>query len=183
MFDRFKRLDFKARIYLIYAVGVVIYIAFSGGLNPNAEDLGTAAGALLSFAILLGPLFYVKEKNIKVKNPRPVFIEPPAWLTLLLVIPAIIASAISIVIIFLIIAFAVEVLVVINPAFDIINQVFKEGTFGFGMLMMTSIMLTFFWPVIMYSIYVMTHYERNIPISSPEWKRARAERKALRHTS
>lgn len=150
-------------IMLIYSSDVDIF----GKANGST---GVLIGCMLSIFLLLVPLGYIRLKNVKVKNPKPIFVEP---------------SGITLVpVSFLItgLMFFIFILIVSIPPFSFILDEVNKDTFIGTFTMTCVILFSLFGHMIGYGIYIHTHYIRVVEYNTPEWKKIRADRKAAKRT-
>lgn len=164
-----RNLSKKTYTYIIRISLLLIWLIFGSSvsiLSPTNESLGVLF-ALLSFLFLsLGLVIYIKVRNIKVKNPKPLFVEPSIWIIAPLVF---IASGLTFLTLMIIITFSP-----LNPY--IINQIDK-GTFIGGFAAIFIFFFSIYAPIITYGIYVKTHYKQVIRYRSTEWKEIKAKNK------
>ena len=156
----------------IVAVGFsLLWLIFGSSvsiLSPTNGSLGALFGCLFSLAAILGPIYYVKLRNITIKNPKPLFVEPSIWVAFPL---AILASGLL---------FLVYMLVLSVPAFGFLLDPPEKETFIGTAVMMTVIITSFGGPVTIYCVYILTHYKRIVGYNSAEWKKIKSDRKASR---
>lgn len=171
MYNRFKKLDAKMRAAIVSITLSLVWLIFGSSvsiLSPTAGKIGVLFGGLSAVFICLGPLWYVKLKNIKVKNPRPTFIEPPASLAILVY--------------FVIVGkLCLCCLIIVSlPPVAALIELMGDDSFMSNSLMMFILLTGLSGPACVYVIYILMHYKRIIQYNTPEWKRLRAERKAAK---
>lgn len=133
----------------------------------NIADAGAMAGGIVALVLILGPLTYVYKGGAKFKNQRPVYIEPPLWKLLPLMLLAIAAS------IFLFIMILAIIMLIYPPIENIFGDV--ENPIG-SSFMVCGIILAFFAPMIIYGIVIKLRYKKIIEYGTPEWKEERKRR-------
>jgi hypothetical protein len=110
--------------------------------GANTASFGIAVGTLLTCVILFGPVVWVGAKKIKVKNTRPVFVEPKQWQLALLWL------ATSCVL-------AIVAIVVLTLAFrgDSLDRILDADGFLSGLIVTPAILTVMFGFITIYAIY------------------------------
>lgn len=155
---------------LIISIITLIYVSDVNIFEKPNGNTGVLLGCLLGIFLLLIPLGYIRLKNIKVKNPKPLFIEPNA----VIVTPLYLLS--------IGVAFFIFILIVSIPPFNFILDELDKDTFIGTFTMTCVILFSMFGPLIGYAIYIYTHFARIVEYNTPEWKKIRADRKAAKRT-
>lgn len=170
MYGRFTKLSSKNQAAVISMTLSVIWLLFGSSVNilsPTNGNLGFLFGSFSALLVLLGPLFYVKVRKIRVKNAKPLLIEPSAWLVAPL---SFIATGIFFFFCFVVIA-------ILSPgAVDAMDN----ETFLSNAITTFILLLGVTGPMGVYGIYTLTHYKKIIQYGTPEWKKVKAERKAAK---
>lgn len=140
--------------------------------NPDLASngtLGSYIGGIFALIVLLGPLFYVVLAKIKVKNVKPLFVEPSIWVAFPLFAVASFA------------VFIIYALLLITPPLAFLQNEMENDTFIGVAFVLFMIITTMFGPIIAASIYWHTHFQKIVGYNTPEWRAIRAERKGSKN--
>ena len=148
----------KAGIESLITIAAVLLISVFFGEGSVSERAGIVVGSLIVFVACFGPVIYVQHKDIKVKRPKPYFVEP----RMLIAVPLyLVLSAVT----FLI-------LIVITNIGEVGESVQRElesdslfGNTYVSILIFSSILV----PVAIYMIIISTRYRRIIEYGTKEW--------------
>lgn len=150
---------------LVLAVTIILGLIASRRL-PTETEWAIGIGAALSIFVWLGPIILVSGYGLKIKNPKPTFVEPKLrYLTPLLVV--------SWVIIFL----AIEVIIALTPAAEYINNEVDKDTFRGNFIMSLIIFSSFFIPISLYMIWISTRYKKIVEYGTSDWHSIQAKRR------
>lgn len=134
--------------------------------KPDAGGAGFWLGCMLALFAILGSLYYVHLTGMKVKNPRPVFVEPPLWKAA----PVILVSMTVSVFAFFIL---LGIVMVVDPRVE--QAIVDANSFIGNAVMAFGLVTSFFAPVIIYSIAIKMRYVKVIEYGTPEWKKIRGK--------
>lgn len=150
---------------LITVIFSVVSLLFGSSVNilaPTNGGLGLLFGFLLTLIIIIAPIYYVTSTSVKVRNPKPLFIEPSPWVSIPLFF---IASALL---------FLVLTIILAIPPLDSIAAELGKDTFLGNAAMMVILFTSFFGPITLFFVYTRTRYKRVIEYNTTEWKRIKA---------
>ncbi len=137
-------------------------LALVVGEEPLPARVAIGLGAFTSLVAWIGPLLYIQAKNIKIKSPKPRFIEP----RLLILVPLILISWI----------FTFILLVVINGLIglgDILERELENETILGYFYMSFFFFSSAFAPLSIYMIWITTRYKKIVEYGSSEWYKQR----------
>lgn len=160
------KLNDKSRAQLTTMVFLVVSLVFGSSasiLSPTNGSLGALFGTFFSFAVLLGPLFYIRINDIHVKRPKPLYITPSGWI---LVPISFIAS---------ILMFLTYIMILTLFSLETIFDESNRETFIQNAVLAIIILTSSFGPITIYAVYIYTHYKKIISYKSPEWKKIKAK--------
>jgi len=148
-------------ISLLWFIGLeILYYLFNWRL-PNGSDFGVILGCIIGVVLYAGPIVWVDVKRIKIRNPQPVFIEPPIW-----------KLALGLLISWMLLGTLLGLFITGSLASYVLAQIEAE-TFAGNFLLLFGITSIFFIPVGIYTVFIKVRYRRIIEYGTASWKRAR----------
>ena len=127
-------------------------------------DIGLILGIIIAGALWLPPIAIVRKYDFKIRNPKPVFVEP----RLLYMVPLILFSW---VVTFLVIEF----IVALTPFSEYINNQIDHNTFVGNLIESVIIFSSVFVPLCVYMIWITVRYQRIVEYGTREWIQRRRE--------
>ena len=127
-------------------------------------DMGLILGAVIASVMWLLPIAVVRKYDFKIKNPKPVFVEP----RLLYMVPLILFSWVST---FLMI----ELFITLTPFSEYINNQIDHNTFIGNLIESVIIFSSVFIPLCIYMIWITMRYKRIVEYGTREWIQRRRE--------
>lgn len=165
---RRRRLSKKTQTTIITGTIFLVWLVFGSSasvLRPAEENLGILLGFLLGIFIYAAPIIYVRAKPVKVKNPKPLFVEPPAWIIVLMTFFSMLISGLL---------FLVFIAILSIPPFSFVFSDANQDTFLSNVIMAVIVLVSLLGPSCAYIVYIFTHYKRVVEYNTDEWKKIRA---------
>ena len=125
-------------------------------------DMGLILGAVIASVMWLLPIAVVRKYDFKIKNPKPVFVEP----RLLYMVPFILFS-------WVVTFLAIEFIVALTPFSEYINNQIDHNTFIGNLIESVIIFSSVFIPLCIYMIRITMGYKRIVEYGTREWIRRR----------
>lgn len=149
---------FKSKVLSLLLLFGISFPAIVMGEGPLPGRVAIGTGVFVALILWIGPLLYIKAKNIKIKAPKPRFVEP----RLLILVPLILISWI----VTFILLISITGIIGLGDTLD--RELENEtilGDFYMAFILFSSA----FAPISIYMIWITTRYKRIVEYDSAEW--------------
>jgi len=158
----------KQRKSYITSLLLLVVVGFWGLVRnwhgADTASFGIAAGTLLTCVMLFSPVVWVEAKKIKVKNTRPVFVEPKQWQLALLWLATTCVLAVV----------TIAVLTLAFPG-DSLGKILDADGFLSGLIVIAAILTVMFGFITIYMLFIKTRYVRVVEYGTTEWRHLKNE--------
>lgn len=173
MKNYFKRKWKSKQSYILGFLFLILVWIFNITQNPelpSSSELGFFVGSILALILWLGLIVYIDIKELKVKNPQPIFVEPHYlligffWLLSCAVI-------------------AFLGIFATTPISDFLLRELAADTLLANFIMSFSIFTILLLPITVYMLFLRMRYKKVVEYGTPEWyalKKKKANRWLVR---